>query len=160
MSKCPFKVARWRGVQPFIVVGFLTSMFSVMSWQISKWPNSAAIWKCVIPYLSLGILLSILLIMFTNAQLTWNGVPSFVCSILFYYWLNFCHPTLQRCLESILKISASWCLILNLPQYRLKSPFEFLLCYLWSGILIICLQTGCLVNSWLFMLLICTRKWN
>ena len=41
---------------------FLTSMFWVMSLQISKWPNSAAIWKCVIPYLSLGILLSILLI--------------------------------------------------------------------------------------------------
>ena len=95
-------------------------MFSVMSWQISKWPNSAAIWKCVIPYLSLGILLSILLIMFTNAQLTWNGVPSFVCSILFYYWLNFCHPTLQRCLESILKISASWCLIIVLLYMNLN----------------------------------------
>ena len=117
---------RW----PFIVVGFLTSMFSVMSWQISKWPNSAAIWKCVIPYLSLGILLSILLIMFTNAQLTWNGVPSFVCSILFYYWLNFCHPTLQRCLESILKISASWCLIIVLLYMNLNK----MLVAKWNGV--------------------------
>ena len=96
--------------------------FNVFSYELAnfKMAQLSSNMKMCYPILVSWILLSILLIMFTNAQLTWNGVPSFVCSILFYYWLNFCHPTLQRCLESILKISASWCLIIVLLYMNLN----------------------------------------
>ena len=83
ISKWPNSAAIWKGVIPYLSLGFLFSILLIISWQILSWPLSAATWNAVFPLLFPGFLFSNKFKKSKSSSGRWSDVkPSFLHGFL------------------------------------------------------------------------------